>query len=238
MRVDDRTFGRAAFLGALGAGIAGLFFARDAFRLVGKVIPDTVESLVPTSGWRIYTIGTSMPSIASADYRLRIAGHVERPTTLTLADLRSLPRAEQVSDFHCVTGWSVSDVRWAGVRLDDVIATARPKQGWRSLRFVSDEAPYDDSLTSEQALLPDVMLALEMDGGPLSRPHGAPARVVMPQMYGYKSVKWVTGIEVRTDVKPGYWEQHGYDADAWIGRSPPPGIFPSALSASTLVDVP
>ncbi len=92
--------------------------------------------------------------------------------------------------------------------------------------------PYDDSLTHEQALLGDVMLALDMDGKPLSRPHGAPARVVMPQMYGYKSVKWVTRIEVRTDVLPGYWEQHGYDADAWIGRSTPPGIFPSALSGA------
>ncbi len=238
MRVDDRTFGRAAFLGALGAGIAGLFFARDAFRLVGKAVPDGVESLVPAGEWRIYTIGASMPSIAPSDYRLRIAGHVERVTMLTLSDLRSLPRAEQVSDFHCVTGWSVSNVRWAGVRLDDVIATARPKQGWRSLRFVSDEAPYNDSLTPEQALLPDVMLALEMDGGPLSRPHGGPARVVMPQMYGYKSVKWVTGIDVRTDVIPGYWEQHGYDADAWVGRSTPPGIVPSVLSGSTLVDLP
>ena len=235
--MDDRKIGRTAFLGVLGAGLAGLFFARDAVRLVGKVVPDGVEALVPSSGWRIYTIAASMPDIAPADYRLRIAGHVERATTLTLADLRSLARAEQVSDFHCVTGWSVSDVRWAGVRLDDVIATARPEPGWRSLRFVSDEAPYEDSLTSEQALLPDVMLALEMDGGPLSRPHGGPARVVMPQMYGYKSVKWVTGIEVRKDVKPGYWEQHGYDADAWVGRSTPPGIFPSALSRAPLVDL-
>jgi DMSO/TMAO reductase YedYZ molybdopterin-dependent catalytic subunit len=236
MPVDDRTIGRAAFLGVVGAGIAGLFFARNTLGLIGKLVPDGIESLVPSSEWRIYTIGRSMPKIAPADYRLRIVGHVERPTTLTLTDLRSLPRAEQVSDFHCVTGWSVSDVRWAGVRLDDVIASARPKPGWKSLRFVSDEAPYDDSLTSEQALLPDAMLALEMDGGPLSRPHGGPARVVMPQMYGYKSVKWVTGIDVRTDVKPGYWEQHGYDADAWVGRSTPPGIFPSALPAPTSVD--
>ena len=89
-------------------GSPGCFFARDIFGLFGKVVPDGVESLVPSSGWRIYTIGSSMPSIAPADYRLRIVGHVERPTTLTLADLRSLPRAEQVSDFHCVTGWSVS----------------------------------------------------------------------------------------------------------------------------------
>jgi DMSO/TMAO reductase YedYZ molybdopterin-dependent catalytic subunit len=217
--VNDRLIGRAGFLGIVGAGVAGLFFARDALGLVGKLVPDGVESLVPSNGWRIYTIGPRMPRIAPAEYRLRIAGHVERPVTLTLADLRALPRAEQVSDFHCVTGWSVDDVRWAGVRLGDVIEQARPRPGWRSLRFISDEVPYDDSLTDEQALLGDVMLALDMDGKPLSRPHGGPARVVMPQMYGYKSVKWVTRIEVRTDVLPGYWEQHGYDADAWIGRS-------------------
>ena len=217
--MDDRSIGRAAFLGLVGAGLAGLFFARDTFGLLGKLVPDGVESLVPSSGWRIYTIGSRMPQIAPADYRLEIVGEVQRPVTLTLADLRSLPRAEQASDFRCVTGWSVHDVRWSGVRLANVIAQAQPRDGWKSLRFISDEVPYDDSLTAGQALLGDVMLALDMDGKPLSRPHGAPARVVMPQMYGYKSVKWVTRIEVRNDVLPGYWEQHGYDADAWIGRS-------------------
>ena len=236
--VDDRTIGRAAFLGVIGAGIAGLFYARDALSLFGRLVPDRVAALVPSSGWRIYTIGSRMPSIAPAEYRLQIAGRVEQPVTLTLADLRSLPRAEQVSDFHCVTGWSVYDVRWGGVRLADVIKQAKPLAGWRSLRFISDEVPYEDSLTDEQALLGDVMLALDMDGTPLSRPHGAPARVVMPQMYGYKSVKWVTRIEVRTDVRPGYWEQHGYDADAWVGRSTPPGIVPSAVSGAALVDLP
>jgi DMSO/TMAO reductase YedYZ molybdopterin-dependent catalytic subunit len=58
-----------------------------------------------------------------------------------------------------------------------------------------------------------------MDGQPLPRPHGAPVRLVVPRMYGYKSVKWVTRIEVRNDLQPGYWEQRGYDADAWIGDS-------------------
>jgi DMSO/TMAO reductase YedYZ molybdopterin-dependent catalytic subunit len=217
--MNDRLIGRAGFLGLVGAGIAGLFFARDAVGVVGKIVPDGVQSLVPSSGWRIYTIGSSMPRIRPAEYRLSIVGDVERPVTLTLAELRALPRAEQVSDFRCVTGWRVEDVHWGGVRLRDVIAQAGPLDGWRSLRFISDEVPYDDSLTEAQAMLPDVMLALDMDGKPLSRAHGAPARVVMPQMYGYKSVKWVTRIEVRTDVLPGYWEQHGYDADAWIGRS-------------------
>jgi DMSO/TMAO reductase YedYZ molybdopterin-dependent catalytic subunit len=59
-----------------------------------------------------------------------------------------------------------------------------------------------------------------MDGEPLSHGHGFPARVVMPRMYGYKSVKWVTRIEARTtDDEYGYWERNGYDKDAWIGAS-------------------
>ena len=63
------------------------------------------------------------------------------------------------------------------------------------------------------------MLAYEMDGVPIPRPHGAPVRLVMPQMYGYKSVKWVQRIELAATAKEGYWEQRGYDSDAWVGRS-------------------
>ena len=217
--MQDRTIGRAAFLGLLGTGIAGLFVAGDATRLLGRILPDG-PSFVPGAGsWRIYTIGGGIRRIAPADFRLRIDGAVERPVTLTLAELQRLPAVDQVSDFHCVTGWSVTGVRWRGVRFADLLDLAGPAPGARSLRFVSDEPRYDDSLTLEQAAEPDAMLAWEMDGGPLSQAHGGPARVVMPRMYGYKSVKWVTRIEVRTDIVPGYWEQNGYDVDAWVGRS-------------------
>ena len=64
------------------------------------------------------------------------------------------------------------------------------------------------------------MLAYEMDGKPLNREHGAPVRVVIPDMYGYKNVKWVERIELVADAASlGYWEQRGYDRDAWVGRS-------------------
>jgi DMSO/TMAO reductase YedYZ molybdopterin-dependent catalytic subunit len=218
--VDDRAIGRAAFLGLLAAGTAGLFVGRDAMALVGRLVPDSVQAVVPTSGWRIYTVGSSIPTIAPDAYRLRIDGAVEHPTTLTLGELRALPRQTQVSDFHCVTGWSVEDVTWGGVRLAELLALAQPLPSARLLRVVSEEVPYDDTLTLEQASLPDVMLALEMDGGPLPRPHGAPARLVVPRMYGYKSVKWVTRIELLADEsRLGYWEQRGYDRDAWVGGS-------------------
>jgi DMSO/TMAO reductase YedYZ molybdopterin-dependent catalytic subunit len=218
--MHDRAIGRAAFLGLVGAGVAGLFVGRDAMDLLGRIVPDHVQAIVPTSGWRIYTIGSSLPRIDPAAYRLTVSGAVERPVTYTLADLRALPRAEQVSDFHCVTGWRVEDVHWGGVQFRDVLAEARLRPEAKTLRFVSAEVPYDDTLTLPQALAADVMLALDMDGGPLSEGHGFPARVVMPRMYGYKSVKWVTRIEVETTFdRIGYWEQRGYDKDAWIGAS-------------------
>jgi len=218
--MHDRTLGRAAFLGLLGAGAAGLFLGRDAVGALGRIVPDSVESIVPTSGWRIYTIGSSVPRLDPVAYRLTVDGAVERPVTYTLDDLRALPRAEQVSDFHCVTGWVVENVRWGGVRLHDVLAEAGVRPDAKALRFVSAEVPYDDTLTLPQALLPNVMLALDMDGEPLSRGHGFPARIVMPRMYGYKSVKWVTRIEARTTYTDlGFWEQRGYDKDAWIGAS-------------------
>jgi DMSO/TMAO reductase YedYZ molybdopterin-dependent catalytic subunit len=217
--MSDRTIGRGVFLGVLVAGIAGLFWGRDARRALNRLVPDGVQGALGTGGWRIYTIGGSLPRIAPGDYRLVVDGLVERPLTLTLGDVRALPRAEQVSDFHCVTGWSVYDVHWAGVRFADLLEPAGPSSSARWLRFHSAEVPYVDTLSLEQAFLPDVMLAYEMDGAPLPREHGAPARVVMPRMYGYKSVKWVTRIEVTSEFEPGYWEQHGYDSDAWVGRS-------------------
>ncbi len=222
--MNDRTIGRAGFLGLMGAGVAGLFFSREVTSFVGRAIPDGAKFLPGAGDWRIYTIGNGVPRIAPASYRLRVDGAVRKPVTLSLADLRRLPVAEQSSDFHCVTGWTVKHVHWKGVRFGDILDLVGPATGVRSLHFVSTEPGYDDSLTVEQAAVSDAMLAFEMDGKPLSAPHGGPARVVMPQMYGYKSVKWVSRIEVRKDVVPGYWEQHGYDVDAWVGKSNGVGV--------------
>ena len=87
------------------------------------------------------------------------------------------------------------------------------------------------------------MLAYGMDGKPLSRAHGAPVRVVIPDMYGYKNVKWLSQINLVSDAGAGYWEQLGYDRDAWVGRSngytsssspPPPPPEPAGASARGL----
>ena len=224
MTVSDepRPYGRRAFLGLMAGGLTSLFWAGPAARALAPVtsgFSQLLGNLLPVGGWRIYTISGSMPIFDERSWRLEITGLVRNPVQLTYAQLRALPRANQVSDFHCVTGWSVDNVRWGGVRFKDLLALADPLPAAKAIRFVSLEQPYDDSLTLDQVRLGNVMLAYEMDGQPLSRPHGAPARVVIPEMYGYKGVKWLTRMELVDHQPTGYWEGLGYDQNAWVGRS-------------------
>jgi DMSO/TMAO reductase YedYZ molybdopterin-dependent catalytic subunit len=211
---ETRLYGRRAFLGVTAVGLSSLLWGQSAWNAFSKVAPPgLVES------WRIYTVAATMPRFDPVTWRLRIDGLVGQPHSLTYDELRALPSAEQVSTFHCVTGWTVSNVHWRGVRFADLLAPARPQPAGQVLTFTSAEQPYVDTLTLDQARLPDAMLAYEMDGKPLAREHGAPVRVVIPDMYGYKGVKWVERITLSAQAEPGYWEQRGYDTDAWVGRS-------------------
>ena len=218
---EPRRYGRRLFLATVAGGVSSLYWGKAAWDHVTGVVSPVANAVAPIfpSGWRIYTISGHMPVFDPATWRLSIGGLVEQPVSLTYDDLRSLPRAEQVSTFHCVTGWTVKDVHWGDVRIHDVLAHARPLGSGHALQFVSMEVPYVDYLTLRQASLPDVMLAYEMDGRPLPREHGAPVRLVIPEMYGYKGVKWLQGIDVVPAAVDGYWEQLGYDRDAWVGRS-------------------
>jgi DMSO/TMAO reductase YedYZ molybdopterin-dependent catalytic subunit len=218
---SERRYGRRTFLVTTAAGFTSLLWAQPLWRAASPFVTPFVDAVAPglVPGWRIYSVAPEMPRFDPATWRLTIDGLVEEPVELRYDRLLGLPRAEQVSDFHCVTGWSVEGVRWGGVRFRDLLALARPLPQARTLTFVSAEVPYADSLTLEQALLPDTMLAVQMDGQALAREHGAPARVVIPRMYGYKGVKWVQRIVVSEAAEQGYWEQRGYDANAWIGRS-------------------
>jgi len=220
---DVRPYGRRTFLALVVGGLTSLVWgpaawnvARDLLLPVAGALPPPLADLV-RSGWRIYSV-TSIPRVDRSTWQLTIDGLVERPLQLSYEKLRALPRAEQVADFHCVTGWSVPRVHWAGVRFRDLLAAARPRSTATALGFFSADGAYSDALSLEQAHLPDAMLAYEMDGEPLTRPHGAPVRVVIPEMYGYKGVKWVNKITLLDQPFDGYWENRGYDRDAWIQR--------------------
>jgi DMSO/TMAO reductase YedYZ molybdopterin-dependent catalytic subunit len=219
---EARRYGRAGFFGVVGLGLTSLVWgsrASGVFSPVTSAFSQLIGNLLPVGGWRIYTISGSMPVFDPRSWRLEIGGLVRKPLSLDYDALLRLPRAEQVTTFHCVTGWTVHNVHWAGVRFKHLLDLAQPLPEAHAIEFVSMEVPYTDSLTLKQALLPDVMLAYELDRTPLSRPHGAPARVVIPEMYGYKGVKWLTRMNIVAKQPTGYWEGLGYDQDAWVGRS-------------------
>jgi DMSO/TMAO reductase YedYZ molybdopterin-dependent catalytic subunit len=219
---SPRRYGRRGFVLLVAGGLSSLAWAGPVSRVLAPLTSagsQLVGNLLPIGGWRIYTISGTMPLFDPATWRLEIDGLVKRPRSLSYHQLQALPKAEQISDFHCVTGWTVANVHWAGVRFADLFELVQPLPTATAVRFVSAERPYEDSLTLEQLRSADAMLAYELGGAPLSRPHGAPARVVFPEMYGYKGVKWLTRMELVAQQPQGYWEQNGYDQDAWVGDS-------------------
>ena len=223
--MGERRIGRAAFLSVVGAGGVGLLFGDRITSALhrpiadaGEIVPNAIKNVFPT-GWRIYAINPPWPAFHPADYRLEITGHVRKPVTLTWPEVRALPAVSQTTTFHCVTGWTVSNVHWRGVRLQTLWDMVEPLPSARYANFVSMERGYVDTLSMRQSTLPDVMLAHTMDGRPLSRAHGSPMRLVVPEMYGYKNVKWLQSIDVVDQLREGYWEGLGYDTDAWVGRS-------------------
>lgn len=170
-----------------------------------------------------YSAAGVIPAIKPVDYRLRVDGAVDAPYDLTLDQLRALPSVDIVKNFQCVTGWVVPSVHWTGVRLADLVARARPRPGNAVVELYSADGVYTDTLEgSGQVDLHDVILAYAIEGGPLPAERGGPVRLVVPPMYGYKSVKWVNRIRVTDRVRPGYWEVRGYAVNAWIGVPPPP----------------
>ena len=219
--------GRRVVLGLLGLGALGIVAGsrvQDALlRVLGPLEvrdPTGLLSMLPLGDtFRFYSVTASAPRRNAADYRLSISGLVERPATLTLADLQVMPQTAIVRDFQCVTGWRVPEVKWRGVRLSQLLDAVAPTAEATAVRFVSFDGTYTESLTLAQARLSDVIVALEMLGGPVSHDHGGPVRLYVAPMYGYKSLKWLSGIELTAEVVPGYWEHRGYSIDGFVGAS-------------------
>jgi DMSO/TMAO reductase YedYZ molybdopterin-dependent catalytic subunit len=185
-----------------------------------KSDPLGITQLVPLGEhFRYYTVTSGFPKRAPADYRLTVNGLVDEPLTLTYEQLRAMPPTMLTKDFQCVTGWRVPNTNWTGVKLGHLLDKAGVKPAGAAIRFTSFDGLYTESLTLEQARRDDVIVAYDLEGKPLSSDHGGPARLYVAPMYGYKSCKWLSGIEVVDKVIPGYWEDQGYDVDGWVGTS-------------------
>jgi DMSO/TMAO reductase YedYZ molybdopterin-dependent catalytic subunit len=224
---DGVPVGRRVALGLLGLGALGIATGTRAQSALSSVLapvqlrdPTGLTSLLPVGDtFRFYSVTGGVPSRDAASYRLDVGGLVDRPLTLTLADLQSMPQTDLVRDFQCVTGWRVPQVHWSGVRLATVLDRAGVKSTGQAVRLLSFDGTYTESLTLDQARLPDCIVALKMLGGDVSHDHGGPVRLYVAPMYGYKSIKWLSGIDVTGEVVEGYWEHRGYDVDGFVGSS-------------------
>ena len=125
---------------------------------------------------------------------IALAGAVDAPTTLAVADLPSLPRRTLLADFHCVAGWSARGLRWEGVPLAHVLA---PTPAATHVGFTGLDGHWAVMLLAD-ALADDVLLADRLGGAPLDARHGAPVRLVAPAHYGFVNVKHLCRIELLT----------------------------------------
>ncbi len=219
--------GRRVLLGTLGLGALGVVAAPALQRGMEAFLGDAAQrdptgltDLLPNGGgFRYYSVTSSVSHKDAGSYRLTVDGLVDRPASYSLADLRALPRTRVVRDVQCVTGWRVPSTAFEGVRLSELLDAAGVRAAAGAVRFTCFDGAYSESLTLEQARRADVLVALRMRDEDLGHAHGGPVRLYVAPMYFYKSAKWLSGITLTKNVRPGYWEERGYDVDAWVGRS-------------------
>jgi len=181
-------------------------------RVEGRLPPGqhTVKDL-PVLDLGIY------PELPVTDWRMEIGGLVEAPLVMDRDALMALPRVETLSDFHCVTTWSKYDCRWGGVPMAEILDRVKPTDEANFVLFTSYDG-YTTNLPVAALFAQDVLLATCLDGEPLSVKHGGPVRVVIPQLYAWKSAKFISRIDFLAEDEPGYWEKRGYSntADPWL----------------------
>lgn len=151
-----------------------------------------------------------------AKYRLRIHGEVERPFDLDFAALLKEPQTDQTCDVHCVTGWSVLGAKFRGVQVKHLAERAGVRASARHVIFEAAHG-YTANVPLAEALKPNNLVAHALNGKPIGRAHGAPVRGLIPDLYFWKSAKWLIGIRFTKRDEPGFWETRGYHnhADPW-----------------------
>lgn len=161
-------------------------------------------------GWAERTVDPQNLAAILASWKLRIGGLVEHPLELGFCDLRDLGLSTQITDFHCVEGWSVYDVPWNGFPLSKLLDLVQPKDSAKFLEIHCVGDKYLESLAVSVAREPRSILAMGIDGSTLPLKHGFPARIVVPRLLGYKNPKFVERIEL-VDYEPqGFWPAFGY----------------------------
>jgi DMSO/TMAO reductase YedYZ molybdopterin-dependent catalytic subunit len=216
-----RTFVRTLVAGTVLTVLGGAYVVvgDEATRKARKLkLADGRPRLPPSQSLiqRLKPMGGQEGDPSPSAFRLKVHGEVDNPFEIDFAGLLAMRQVNQTCDVHCVTKWSLFDSHWTGVRVADLAARAKPKS---SAHYVIFEAAYGytSNVPLREALRPNVLVAHKFEGNALARAHGAPVRALVPDLYFWKSAKWLTGIYFSAVDRPGYWETRGYNnhADPW-----------------------
>lgn len=195
-------------------------WARDGAKPGRRPAAGPAEKRLPpgqhrTRDWPVLDLG-HQPLIDTRDWQFTVAGLVDRPLKWDWDAFLAQPQTDCVSDIHCVTDWSRYDNAWQGVRMTHVLAAAgvRPEA---KFCVVHGYDGYTTNLPLHRLQQDNVLLAHAWEGQPIPRQHGGPARLVIPELYFWKSAKWVRHMVFMDADTPGYWEARGYhnDGDPW-----------------------
>ncbi len=187
------------------------FFDRNREQLANKGIDDA--RLPPgqylTERFPVLHVG-DVPTYAPGQWDLRIFGLVDKPFTINLDDLKSMPAVTLLTDIHCVTKWSKFDTTWKGVRVRDLFERAGMQAGAAYIMGHAEHG-YTANLPLADVLLDESLVVYEYEGEEIEPIHGGPVRLLVPHLYFWKSPKWLRGLELRATDAPGFWEQNGYN---------------------------
>jgi DMSO/TMAO reductase YedYZ molybdopterin-dependent catalytic subunit len=170
-----------------------------------------------TKKWPVLDAGGPPPINLDA-WKLSVCGMVAEPVEWSWREFNQLPRVRVFADFHCVTRWSRLGNVWEGVSTREIMARAggpRPEAGF-VLAHGCDEG-FATNVPLADFLAEDALVAITHDGEALSPDHGGPARLIVPQLYAWKSAKWLESIELLQRDQAGFWESCGYHmhGDPW-----------------------
>jgi DMSO/TMAO reductase YedYZ molybdopterin-dependent catalytic subunit len=194
-------------------------WAKEGRLLTGRPDLGHVNRLPPgqkeVRNWPVLDLGVQ-PEVKPEAWRLDIDGLVEAPISWSLDAFMAQPQEDFLSDIHCVTQWSRYDNHWQGVPARRIVEMVKPLAAARHVIFHSYDG-YTTNVKRDVFEEPNVLLAYSWEGKPISREHGGPVRVIIPDWYFWKSAKWVARIEFTEDDRPGFWEVRGYhnEADPW-----------------------
>lgn len=177
---------------------------------------EDIEPITPTP--RFYTVTKNVvdPDVVRDRWRLEIGGAIDRDLTLSYDDLMEFEQVEQESTQMCISNrigaGLFSNARWQGVRLRDVLMAVGVQDDAYELKLTGADA-YVDTFDMEYALNETTLVVHGINGEPLPRIHGYPVRIIVPGLYGEKSIKWVTRIDVVTEPHQGFYEQQGWGSN-------------------------